>query len=233
MRKAFFGMAAVAALSLGSAANAAVSIYSNVLGTDPYAAPAPNYTFDVGSRPASVGTGGAFITGTNGIITAQPFGTAAGTGAYGGDGYYFAAGPDTPDGTAGILDVNPLLGTINNISLVWGSVDAYNTLQFCATIACTGADLLGSFGGTAIFAGADGDRTDPNTNPVVTFLLTGGAESTFRYLKLSSTQNAFEIDNIAINPVPEPATWALMLVGFAGIGMTLRRRRQTALAQIA
>ncbi len=34
--------------------------------------------------------------------------------------------------------------------------------------------------------------------------------------------------------VPEPATWGLMLIGFAGIGMAMRRRRRgTALAQIA
>ena len=35
-------------------------------------------------------------------------------------------------------------------------------------------------------------------------------------------------------PVPEPATWALMLLGFGGIGMALRRSRRTAtLMQIA
>ena len=33
--------------------------------------------------------------------------------------------------------------------------------------------------------------------------------------------------------VPEPATWALMLLGFGGIGMAMRRRRRPALAQIA
>ena len=33
--------------------------------------------------------------------------------------------------------------------------------------------------------------------------------------------------------VPEPATWAMMLLGFAGIGMTIRRRRQPILAQLA
>jgi|SRR3954449_4353149 hypothetical protein len=36
-----------------------------------------------------------------------------------------------------------------------------------------------------------------------------------------------------ITAVPEPATWGMMLVGFAGIGMTLRRRRRPALAQLA
>src|SRR6476646_7874042 len=35
------------------------------------------------------------------------------------------------------------------------------------------------------------------------------------------------------NPVPEPATWAMMLLGFAGIGMVVRRRRHPQLAQLA
>jgi hypothetical protein len=35
-------------------------------------------------------------------------------------------------------------------------------------------------------------------------------------------------------PVPEPATWGMMLLGFAGIGMAMRRRRSgSALMQIA
>lgn len=39
--------------------------------------------------------------------------------------------------------------------------------------------------------------------------------------------------NFALAPVPEPATWAMMLLGFAGIGMAVRRNRRPALAQIA
>jgi hypothetical protein len=39
--------------------------------------------------------------------------------------------------------------------------------------------------------------------------------------------------NFAAAPVPEPATWAMMLLGFAGIGLAIRRRRQPVLAQIA
>ena len=34
-------------------------------------------------------------------------------------------------------------------------------------------------------------------------------------------------------PVPEPATWAMMMLGFAGIGMALRTKRTSKLAQIA
>jgi len=33
--------------------------------------------------------------------------------------------------------------------------------------------------------------------------------------------------------VPEPATWGMMLLGFAGIGFAMRRRRHPALAQLA
>ena len=38
-----------------------------------------------------------------------------------------------------------------------------------------------------------------------------------------------------VSPAPEPGTWATMLLGFAGIGIALRRRRrqQPALAQVA
>ena len=33
--------------------------------------------------------------------------------------------------------------------------------------------------------------------------------------------------------VPEPATWAMMLIGFGGIGLAMRRRRRPVLAQVA
>jgi hypothetical protein len=39
--------------------------------------------------------------------------------------------------------------------------------------------------------------------------------------------------NEAVGAVPEPATWAMMLLGFGGIGVAMRRRRKPALAQIA
>jgi hypothetical protein len=34
-------------------------------------------------------------------------------------------------------------------------------------------------------------------------------------------------------PVPEPATWGMMLIGFAGIGLAMRSRRRPVLAQVA
>ena len=42
---------------------------------------------------------------------------------------------------------------------------------------------------------------------------------------LSSTQNSFEVDNFDAAAVPEPATWAIMILGFGAVGFALRRRR--------
>jgi len=39
--------------------------------------------------------------------------------------------------------------------------------------------------------------------------------------------------NFGATPLPESATWAMMLLGFGGIGLALRRRRQPVLAQLA
>jgi hypothetical protein len=57
---------------------------------------------------------------------------------------------------------------------------------------------------------------------------TSGTYNTFKQLRLGG---------LALNgnpAVPEPASWALMLLGFGGIGMAMRRRRsKSALMQIA
>jgi hypothetical protein len=50
------------------------------------------------------------------------------------------------------------------------------------------------------------------------------------------SQNNYDLVSLPIpvnTGVPEPATWAMMLVGFAGIGLMIRRRRQPALLQVA
>jgi hypothetical protein len=48
-------------------------------------------------------------------------------------------------------------------------------------------------------------------------------------LTIASSQAAAEIDNIGvISAVPEVGTWAMMLLGFGGVGFAMRRRTATA-----
>jgi len=37
---------------------------------------------------------------------------------------------------------------------------------------------------------------------------------------------AFDTDSFLSAPIPEPATWAMMIIGFAGVGAALRARRE-------
>jgi hypothetical protein len=58
----------------------------------------------------------------------------------------------------------------------------------------------------------------------------------YRYISFGATTPYQSIDEIRLfdregvvaGAVPEPATWAMMIMGFAGMGAALRRRRQTA-----
>jgi hypothetical protein len=215
MRRFLLAVTTAAALGLASAANGAIVIASNLPGTDPYSGPTPTYTFDTLAGTPTF-TGGAVVSGTS-LAHAQPFGST---------GSYYSVG--LTDGPTGVIDLSSF-GDISTIGLLWGSVDAYNTLQFLDG----SNNVLASFDGAAIINPADGNQSDPDTNRLVTFLLTGADVSAFSQLRLTSNNNAFEIDNLTINsPVPEPAAWALMMVGFLLLGAAMRRRRPR-LSQVA
>ena len=51
-------------------------------------------------------------------------------------------------------------------------------------------------------------------------------DSTGLYTSLTVTK--FSLTPAAADAVPEPATWALMLVGFGGVGFAMRHRRKVA-----
>jgi hypothetical protein len=194
-------------------AQASITIASVTPGTVPYSGPTPTYDFE-SPAPAS---GGLIRTDSPGGIAAQPYGST---------GAYWTVG--TSDGTPGILDLTSF-GDIFNISFIWGSVDEYNLLEFLDV----DGNVLASFGGTAIYNPANGNQGDPNTNPVVRFDVTGTDVSALARLRLSSTANAFETDNFAINAVPEPTTWMTMLFGFGAIGFGMRRRKALLSLQVA
>lgn len=107
------------------------------------------------------------------------------------------------------------------------------TFTFDAPIFAFGIDLLGLEmleGGDLIFTINEVDYTlawmDESATPSLLFM--GLADSAgFSKVTISSTgMGKIELDNVLYaRGVPEPATWAMLLMGFGGLGAALRRRR--------
>jgi hypothetical protein len=117
-------------------------------------------------------------------------------------------------------------GAYSAFQFDWGSIDTYNTL----TIHGSGADVVVVPGGNFPNA-ANGNQFLPGTNGL--FTVRGNAGETFTSITLQSSQNSFEIDNLAVGAVPEPASWALMIVGFGLAGGMVRAKRRNAVAATA
>jgi PEP-CTERM motif len=85
---------------------------------------------------------------------------------------------------------------------------------------------------------ATGSPIAQSANANKQYILNGNG-SVFTAIMISSTSPLQEVKQNSINivgGVPEPGTWALMLLGFGGIGMALRRSRRRgkpALMQVA
>lgn len=71
--------------------------------------------------------------------------------------------------------------------------------------------------------------TPANTDPFVTHTIDFSSSTAGRLVFTDlgpSNQQGNLLDNITLASVPEPATWAMMIMGLAGIGAALRNRRK-------
>jgi hypothetical protein len=156
-------------------------------------------------------TAGAMINPTGNVgIAAPPFGDTT---------RYLSIGSAAPPTETALLTLS---APVTYLGLYWGSVDTYNTISFLDalgnTITTTGLDTS-KYTGSDILNPANGFQGDGGS-AYVNFFFTGGEVSKVLF---SSDQKAFEIDNIAAG-VPEASTWAMMILGFLGLGFLGYRR---------
>jgi PEP-CTERM motif len=107
----------------------------------------------------------------------------------------------------------------DSFGLYWGSVDIYNSLAFY-----NGNTLVATVTGSEVDPPmlADGDQTGFGSNGYVLI----NSLPKFNEVVVASTADSFELDNVVAG-VPEPSTWAMMLLGFAGLGYAAYRKTKT------
>jgi hypothetical protein len=252
--KSFCLAAAALSLALAGQAHALVAFSIGAsAGVDPGYAPGevPVVTFDAPNAPGVVETDNA---GPMGLTTANA-GVQADIGSVGLVGRFtltdvnVAAAPvgDTgmfeaiePGGSAK-FDFTHYAPGVGSLSVYVGSIDSYNMFE-------VSTNIRNYFFDGDDFLNHNGDQFSNLTNRRVYFQF--APNEIFKSITFSSNGIAFEYDSIAAesypgaqpawvptggdvegltptstSPAPEPATWALMLTGFAAIGFSIRRRR--------
>jgi hypothetical protein len=190
------------------------------------------------AQPASaisVNTGGTTLL-NNGLIssyggvTTLDFNTDSLGGRIGGgtivngsvSGQYAAPPNDTSNylavlgGKTAQFDLGGLKGYFG---LFVGSLDTFNTIEFINTVAKTSQ----AFTGTQVAFSTGTPATGDQTKGVYYNFFGDNNSDLFNTVKLSSSQNAFEVDNIATRAaIPTPA----LLPGLIGMGVAAWRKRK-------
>ena len=140
-----------------------------------------------------------------------------------GDETHYLAVPGAGTSGTAVIDFSGYTGPrLRGFSLYWGSIDRANSLTIVTSFGSfttMGSDLINRAFGSAVSATA---------NRRVFFGLSD--TEILRSLRLTSP-TAFEVDDIVFQTdsrVPEPASWALLVSGFATVGTVARRRRVAA-----
>jgi hypothetical protein len=153
-------------------------------------------------------SGNAVVLNATSSNGAEP---AIATGVYGTGNYLSVEG--------GQSETLTFAAGVNKVAFYIGSLDSYNDLNFMFSGA-TSTDVTGVQLG-AVTGADNGAQTDANTNGEFVFTFAQPITS----VTLGSTSNSFEIASISA-AVPEPATWAMMLLGLGSVGALLRNRRK-------
>jgi hypothetical protein len=224
-------LGAVVALGLSTAANAAsiTILPPGDLGPPNGYGAGATFTSVVAQPYGSTASSGSFVDGS---ATFSGTGVVMNNGGQGSDGLYATPFGDATNYMAvlgGGSEAISYSSAMNSFGLYWGSVDTYNSLTFykgnILVETITGFDVAPPMN-------ANGGQTDYASNGYVLI----SALPQFDRVVATSSSNSFEFDNVdagGTSPVPEPSTWAMILIGFAGLGYASFRRSKGPLSAFA
>ena len=206
---------------------AAATVGLGTMAAPAYATPSPTptptsdpctYTVITGAIACVGYYGGNLLTGTTGSATTSTEQTYInqllnGPATSSGGGY-------SPPYTG--LTTTTVLGALGSVSGTAGSSFTYDFSPL-------------QLSGLTVFAAHFGNTPYSNSTNVTAFWLLNLGNTPTSGITIQNGQGVSNAQIFATAPVPEPATWGLMLLGFGGIGMALRRsrRRSGALMQVA
>jgi hypothetical protein len=109
------------------------------------------------------------------------------------------------------------------VQIYVGSLDAYNTISFSNSLSFTGGALA------AYGAQDDGDQQSISSNGLFDFVFS--ADEAVHSVTFSSNSNALEVAGVSAGgTVPEASTWAMLLIGFAGLGYAACRKPRSTIS---
>jgi hypothetical protein len=115
----------------------------------------------------------------------------------------------SPTGSTGVWAIDTITGLVNGSEITGTSTfEGADNLLFTNGFAFTstaGISFMTAAGQSVNIFSFDGQMTPP----------TGNA-----YGELTSNPSAFGVGHFTLTAVPEPATWTMLLIGFAGFGAT-------------
>jgi len=198
------GLIASAGLLIAASANAAVVVTTGGAaagdGSNLVSAFAPTtYNMNVGNAPTFTGDSVLFTTGTIGGQNAQPFADST---------MYASVGTLASPATSTLTLSG---GPINYIGLYWGSIDTFNSITITNSNNETTVINSANF---AVLDPANGDQGLLGSAYVNIFDNAYNITS----VVFASSSKAFEFDNLTVAAVPEASTWAMMILGFLGVG---------------
>jgi hypothetical protein len=130
---------------------------------------------------------------------------------------------------SGQADITPFSSTFNNLTLnASGTATAFTSLLLDIVVPVN--EMVTFTSPTFITSGAT-QQLSANGNNFI--LVTAENGETFSTLHLSTTGNISDIRQTRVDiasAVPETSTWAMMVLGFAGVGFLAYRRRASSSA---